>query len=220
MKRIGTTTDGGLLVELSAIEVNRLGEAHELIGRLVFDLQASAANPHPAAAISRPAPQAPRAAPDGDTSSRRKIRRPRGRPAKTADGTKTCSECGRTKPADDFYTGHGKCKPCTLALQKAKKAERAGPAQPAKQKPAPAVMTRACSTCKRDLPSSAFAQWQRQCKECKTKGAPPTRLTPDRRAMIRAADAKAKAAPREREPAFDRPVDTATGRVLPVGSGD
>lgn len=194
MKRIGTTTDGGMLVELSALEVNRLGEAHELIGRLVFDLQSNAANPQPAAAISVPAA------------------RPARQPRRT-DGTKTCTECGETKPVGDFYTGHGKCKPCTLARQNAKKATaQTGTPRPAANVETP--KTKTCQTCKRELPKTAFHSWQRTCKECKSKSGSIPKT--DRLALIRAADRKAKAAPREHDPVFDRPVDP-SGRVLPVG---
>lgn len=42
-----------------------------------------------------------------------------------ADETKTCNECGETKPSTDYYKGSAKCKPCYNDRQRKLKAKRA-----------------------------------------------------------------------------------------------
>lgn len=41
-----------------------------------------------------------------------------------AEETKTCNECGETKPSTDYYKGSAKCKPCYLQRQKDRDAAR------------------------------------------------------------------------------------------------
>lgn len=217
MKRIGTTDDGRILLEATAAELLDVDTA---IVRLIQFRDACAATA-PAellasAAVARALEPKPK----------KILHRRGGKSAekKTADGTKTCTECGEVKPASDFYTGHGKCKPCVLAKQKAAKATKAPKVTDA-QKPDPTrfanVLSKTCATCKTEKNLSEFQKFARSCNECMQVkyGAVerPRGSTKSRLELIRAADrrAKLKAAPRERDPDLDRPVEG--GRVLPVG---
>lgn len=104
MNRIGTTGSGGAIVEISRAELATLQQA----GDLLSEIAACVLIDQPAPVIAeKPALIARKA---------RKIS------AKAGTGSKVCCRCGKEKPASEFYTGHGKCKPCFAAATKERKA--------------------------------------------------------------------------------------------------
>lgn len=194
MKSIGTTSDGKILLEATPQELSTIDAA--IVTLMEWRVMCEAQQMAPAT-ISRPAPQAPGAEPDRDTSGgRRKIGQPAqpapkpvGRPSQPKDGPKTCSICNTTKAATDFYDKGRQCKSCL--------AQRAANRYAAKHgKPAPAKPTGG---------NDRFA----------TKPLAPLKaaaMTKEQRlAAIKAADQRV----RDRDPVLDRPTDG--GRVLPVG---
>lgn len=211
MQKLGTTNEGGVFVALTAAEMQTIGRVLELLNGIVAD------------PILTPTNEAPRAAPGGGTGQGSRTGQPRARPptAQGVDGMKTCSACHQEKPSDEFYRGHGRCKHCTLAAQKAAKAAKRGKASPtaapASGEPVePANKT--CTRCKQERPQSSFGPWQRVCNECKSDGilnraARPTPTKEERRRMISEAAHRI----RERE---DTDIPREGGRALPVGSSD
>lgn len=107
MKRIGTTTGGGALVEFTRDEVAAIQTALELLDQITAEVEP---DPTPAQPVPVGLPATlGQHVPEPKRQTRKK---PAKRAKATAAGVKTCTLCGKSKPVSEFYTGHGKCKPC------------------------------------------------------------------------------------------------------------
>lgn len=108
MNRIGTTTSGGAIVEISRAELATLQAA----GELLSEIAACVLIDQPAPVIAQKATQI----------ARKQVKVS----VLPASGTKVCTRCGKTKAASEFYNGHGKCKPCFAEATKERKGSGAG----------------------------------------------------------------------------------------------
>lgn len=170
MKHIGTTATG-LLVEITAAEVATIQAALAVLGEI--------GGTAPACIPPPPPPE-----------------RRTGRPLKAViqGEDKTCSICGKTKPASDFYAVGKQCRACLREKAKAKYQPKTKRAQVAKAKESPVPPRR-----------SSFV--------LKSK---PLAMNEDAKAKRLAALKEAGRRIAERAPNLDRPISH--GRVEPVGA--
>ena len=140
MKRIGTTNEGGALIEFSAVEVVTIQQALELLNEIGGEVPNRI--PAPALAETRrrqrklPTPPAPTAShgtvtpgPDG------------------AHGAKACKVCGQTKPRAEFPKAGGRqCLVCLRAKANAAYAAKHKRKQPKARPPASAAAAKTTRT--------------------------------------------------------------------------
>ncbi len=165
MRRIGTTAEGGAIVEIGQAELVKLGETGDLLAEIAACALVDAGDQ-----LKRDCQRATFVAP----AKLKKAAKVKSR----ATGSKVCSRCGKTKPVSEFYNGHGRCNPC---FRDADKERRAGVTSKDDQRAA-----------RRAEGLKVVARVQKTVK------------------------AGGTFAPRERDPALDRPVD-GSGRVARVG---
>jgi hypothetical protein len=203
MKRIGTTTDGGALIEFTRGEVSTIQSAMALLNAIsaeVGDAGPSAeVAPPPGCSVDQAMAQAvadyvtcvplnPPAVAKLDLSKIRERAAPTGK-------QKTCTACGQTKPAKEYYGKAQQCKRCVLDRQKAAKAAKKGkpaktdkPAKPAVAAPIPPpeapaekipANMRRCSLCGELKPKSDYYTGHGRCKPCFSAAAKTAKAAKD-----------------------------------------